>query len=107
MIRNVILHLHNEQPLRIDLFETPSPSDTVLVGTNVRTMSGEQPVFVGQLDATFVFPYAQIRFVEIPPVSAAPTGSSTAIALRPARPEPEPELDLEVDEDFLRRVRET
>ncbi len=107
MIRNVILHLHNEQPLRIDLFETPSPSDTILVGTNVRTMSGEQPVFVSQLDATFVFPYAQIRFVEIPPASSAPTASSTAIARRPGRPEPEPEFDLELDEDFLRRVRET
>jgi hypothetical protein len=107
MIRNVVLHLHNEQPLRIDLFETPSPSDTILVGTNVRTMSGEQPVFVSHLDATFVFPYAQIRFVEIPPRSAAPTGSSTSIALRPARRAPEPELDLELDEDFLRRVRET
>jgi len=107
MIRNAILHLHNEQPLRLDLFETPSPSDTVLVGTNVRTMSGERPLFVSQLDATFVFPYAQIRFVEIPPRPAVSPGSGTAIALRPARPEPEPEVDLELDEDFLRRVRET
>jgi hypothetical protein len=107
MIRNAILHLHNEQPLRIDLFETPSPSDTVLVGTNVRTMSGEKPLFVAQLDATFVFPYAQIRFVELPPRPAVSPGSSTAIALQPSRPDREPEVDLELDEDFLRRVRET
>ena len=33
MIRDVVLHLLNEQPLLIDVFDPPTPSDTALVGS--------------------------------------------------------------------------
>jgi hypothetical protein len=29
VIRDAVLHLQNEQPLLVDIFEIPSPSDTV------------------------------------------------------------------------------
>lgn len=116
MIRNVILHLSNEQPLLADLFEPPSPGDVGLRCTNLRMMNGKRPVFVDDSASIFFFPYLHIRFVEIPP-GAQPndeTGlitSSVVEADRTAgpatpRPEPEPEADLEIDEEFLRRIRE-
>ena len=112
MIRNVILHLNNEQPLLADLFEPPSPADVGLRCTNLRMMNGKRPVFIDDSASTFFFPYLHIRFVEIPP-NAQTTGETGLItspvleahnAAIPATPEPEP--DLEIDEDFLRRIRE-
>jgi hypothetical protein len=109
VIRNVVLHLSNEQPLVADLFAMPAPGDAGLVCTNLRTPEGRRPIFVDHIDATFYFPYLHVRFLEIPPGTVEggdralqPLGDAMAI---PA-PEPEPEVELEIDEDFLRRVRE-
>ena len=114
MIRNVILHLNNEQPLLADLFEPPSPGDVGLRCTNLRMMNGKRPVFVDDSASIFFFPYLHIRFVEIPP--GAQASGETGLIASPveeehraaslATPEPEPEPDLEIDEDFLRRIRE-
>jgi hypothetical protein len=118
MIRNVILHMNNEQPLVADLFEAPSPGDVGLRCTNLRQLNGKRPVFVDDMRSVFFFPYLHVRFVEIPPAALAGADSSIATidievddggpdggaALPP--PELEPEPDLEIDEDFLRRIRE-
>jgi hypothetical protein len=112
VIRNVILHLNNEQPLLADLYEAPSPGDVGLRCTNLRQMNGKRPVFVDNVASIFFFPYLHIRFVEIPPSATsagdpAMTVTSDGEADRPARPPaPEAEPDLEIDEDFLRRIRE-
>ena len=112
MIRNVILHLNNEQPLLADLYEPPSPGDVGLRCTNLRMMNGKRPVFVDEIKSIFFFPYLHIRFVEIPPSSMSGGGDTslevlgTAADDRPAPAEPEAEPDLEIDEDFLRRIRE-
>jgi hypothetical protein len=101
MIRDAVLHLMNEQPLVADLPTMPSPGDVTLHCTNLRTLNRKRPVFVDNVAATFIVPYAQIRFVEIP------TTSPTRAEMRetPALAAPAPE-ELELDEDLLRRVRE-
>jgi hypothetical protein len=111
VIRNVILHLNNEQPMLADLFETPSPGDVSLRCTNMRMMNGNRPVFVDDVDSIFFMPYLHIRFIEIPPGAINGGDPSMAVTTevrprngRPAAPAPEPEL--EIDEDFLRRIRE-
>jgi hypothetical protein len=113
VIRNAVLHLNNEQPLRADLFELPSPSDVVLRCTNLRTMNGQRPVLVDDSAAIFYFPYLHIRFVEIPPGTVTgevdlpmPVGVAVGTMADPAEAAPEVEEDLEIDEDFLRRIRE-
>jgi hypothetical protein len=111
MIRDVILHLNNEQPLMADLYEPPAPGDVGLRCTNLRMMNGKRPVYVDDVRSIFFFPYLHIRFVEIPPASmsggdplALSDDANEAARAAPAAPEPEPEL--EIDEDFLRRIRE-
>ena len=116
MIRNVVLHINNEQPLLADLYEAPSPGDVGLRCTNLRQLNGKRPVFVDDMKSVFFFPYLHIRFVEIPPAAMAGADSSLATIDddaedagshgRGAPPLPEAEPDLEIDEDFLRRVRE-
>ena len=111
MIRDAVLHLRNEQPLFVDLFELPSAADVVLICTNVRASSGKRPQWVDDSASVFYFPYAVVRFVEIHPgsedapgPSARETGAGLSAPGGAGRPEPEP--DLEIDEDLIRRVRE-
>jgi hypothetical protein len=129
MIRNVVIHASNEQPLMADLFDLPSAEDAGLLCTNVRMMDGKRPVFIDHIDSTFFFPYHVVRFIEIPK-GAVPAGArgrrrGPGLEDDPAElGEPEAEsllpvavggptdgsadedLDIEIDEDFLQKVRD-
>jgi hypothetical protein len=110
VIRNVVVHIANEQPLLADLYEMPTPGDISMVCTNVRMLDGKKPIFVDASASTFVFPYLTIRFLEILPGAA--TGLPESAGAEPAAVAPgeleasETEADLELDEDFLRRIRD-
>ncbi len=88
MIRDVVIHIHNEQPIRADLVAEPDPTAVALICRNVRTMAGKKPVFVDRADSTFIIPLVHIRFIEMPLSSMdaaaaesraeAPEGSSAA-----------------------------
>jgi hypothetical protein len=113
MIRNVVLHLNNEQPVIVDLFELPKAVDLGVRCTNMRTLDGKRPVFIDDITAVFFFPYLHVRFVEIPPRALVGTELEVpvevAVVAGPA-PSDDASLDdddnLEIDEDFLRRIRE-
>jgi hypothetical protein len=110
VIRNVVIHITNEQPLMADLFEMPSPGDISLICTNIRSLDGKKPIFIDHAASTFVFPYLNLRFVEIMPGSTAAVTDEPSTELVVALAEPQPmaidEPDLEIDEDFLRRIRD-
>ena len=110
MIRNVVIHITNEQPLLADLFEMPTPTDVSLVCTNVRMLDGKKPIFIDHADSVFVFPYLNVRFIEI--LASAATGlpetplDDRGVVAGDGTEDAEPEADLELDEDFLRRIRD-
>lgn len=129
MIRDVVVHLNNEQPVLVDVFDVPKARDQGLVCTNMRTLDGKRPIFIDREDSVFFFPYTHIRFIEIHAGSLEggtieAAGGDIGAVVRPPRPastpataapatEPAPgttptedEGDLELDEDFLRRIRE-
>ena len=106
MIRNAVIHPLNEQPFLADLLEDPTPTDALLLMTNLRTLDGKRPVFVDFSESTFVFPYLHIRFIEIRPEAAAPGGPRGEEERRQPGEAPAADEDLEIDEDFLRRIRE-
>ena len=112
MIRKVVLHLNNEQPVVVDLFELPTSVDLGVRCTNMKTLDGKRPVFIDDTDAVFFFPYLHVRFVEIPPRSLVGTELEVAVevAVPVAAPDTADDEDadgnLEIDEDFLRRIRE-
>jgi hypothetical protein len=99
MIRDAVLHLTNEQPILIDLFAMPTPLDNAVLGRNVRTLDGKRPTYIERGESTFVFPYGQIRFIELR--SGATPDSEGDEAEGAGEPE-----DLEIDEEFLQRVRD-
>jgi hypothetical protein len=132
VIRNVVIHVSNEQPLLADLYSVPSSGDVGLVCTNVRMMDGKRPIFIDHADSTIFFPYLHVRFIEIPsgemqkhmaaggftPDAAGATGAEDVEQRLPAvtgeasgldggdRIELETEDELVIDEDFLQRVRD-
>lgn len=69
MIRDVVIHITNEQPILADLIAEPDPTAVALICRNVRTMGGKKPVFVDQSDSTFILSLAHIRFIEMPRAS--------------------------------------
>jgi hypothetical protein len=130
VIRNVVIHVNNEQPLVADLYAMPASSDAGLVCTNVRMVDGKRPTFIDRSASTFFFPYLVIRFIEVPEgalgrhlaeggadglaAAYAMAGSSADAGNRlPVLVEADDDdddgrgdADLEIDEDFLQRIRD-
>ena len=100
MIR-AILHLTNDQPLAVELFEVPTPGDISVICANLRTIDGKKPVFIDHSTSTFAFPMWAIRFVEVLQIGEDGERLAPMVSDQPVEPD-----DLEIDEDFLRRVRE-
>jgi hypothetical protein len=103
VIRGAVVHMVGEQPILVDLEALPSASDVILICTNLRDTSGKRPSFIDAIDSTFIIPYGQIRFVELP-IEALGDRALGLSAGRDVRQDVEP--DLELDEELLRRVRE-
>ena len=103
MIRGAVVHMIGEQPLLADLEALPSAVDVALVCTNLRSTSGKRPTFIDAVESTFVIPYAQIRFVEIPVEALGDQALGAGVAYDV---DTEVDEDLELDEELLRRVRE-
>jgi hypothetical protein len=113
VIRNVVLHINNEQPLLADLFELPVNGDLGLRCTNLRTLNGKRPIFADDSASFFFFPMVHMRFIEVPPASLTdtdlPMPVPVAAAVTPTEPataDADADEELEIDEDFLRRIRE-
>jgi hypothetical protein len=131
VIRNVVIHVNNEQPLVADLYAMPASSDAGLVCTNVRMTDGKRPTFIDRSASTFFFPYLVVRFIEVPEGALArhlagggAGGEMTAQASSGGDEDPGSRLpvliaideddadmgrsdpDLEIDEDFLQRIRD-
>lgn len=102
MIRGAVIHLAGEQPLLADLPELPRAGDVCLTCTNLRLTSGQRPVFVDHSDSTFLIPLVHVRFVEIPAETSGPAQLPPGAA-----PQVVEETVPELDEELLRRIRET
>ncbi|MEX1297297.1 MAG: hypothetical protein AB1Z67_14135 [Candidatus Limnocylindrales bacterium] len=130
MIRNVVLHLHNELPMKADVESLPTAADAGLLCTNLRTLEGRKPLSTEFLDSVFLIPYNVIRFIEIPraaiheagidqdlpgpaelPASASAVHDGTNVIVTPAPGGGEAGIgeedeSLAMDEELLRRIRE-
>jgi hypothetical protein len=106
VIRNVVVHMTNEQPLLADMREMPTPTDACLVCTNLRYMNGRKPSFTDAIDSWFLIPLGMIRFIEVPRREVEIDDGPLALPAGPLTEELGEFDDLAPDEDLLRRIRE-
>jgi hypothetical protein len=104
VIANVIVHIHGELPIVVDLEDMPQPNDRSIRCTNVRTVDGKRPAFVHDRHSTFVFPLSVIRLLEAPSTTPVPDDEFVVAGYEPPAPPP-PAVDEEPDEDLLARIR--
>jgi hypothetical protein len=116
VIKSVIVHIANELPIMVDLYEAPSPTSSSVRCTNVRTVDGKRPSFIHDPRSTFLLPWSVIRLIEVPAGATPVHETDTQLVVsdphgqvgqepEPAE-EPEPALlDEEPDEDLLARIR--
>ena len=116
MIRGAVLHFSNEQPLVCDMRSLPVAADSCIVITKLRFVDGRKPTFIDHDESWFVFPLANLRFIEIP--AEAISGESDEPRGLPAGDpqgdppvandhlDPEDAADALAGDELLRRIRE-
>ena len=65
MALEVIIHLHNEDPIVAEIETMPGPADQSIVITNPRRRDGRTLHYVTEGAAAFIFPWTRISFLEI------------------------------------------
>ena len=65
MAYEVIIHLHNEDPVLADMDSLPNPVDQCIFITNPRRRDGRSVHYVTEGATSFIFPWSRITFIEI------------------------------------------
>ncbi|MCL7453675.1 MAG: hypothetical protein M8467_11585 [Anaerolineae bacterium] len=61
----VIIHLHNEDPILADIETLPDPTHHSLVITNPRRLDGRRVHYFTEGATSFIFPWTRITFIEV------------------------------------------
>jgi hypothetical protein len=113
VIRDAIIHMNNEQPLKCDLRALPTSVDACLMCTNLRYLSGAKPSFIDHADSWFLIPLGIVRFVEVPATAIMEAEGEGVLALPSGLVADElptddgfDQQDFAAETDLLRRMRE-
>jgi hypothetical protein len=63
----VLVHINNAEPVKLDMEDMPSPSDSAIIGKNPRERSEKEVTWIEDGVTTLVIPWWRITFVEILP----------------------------------------
>ena len=64
-MRNVIVHVTNEDPFVADLQEMPTPADNSVTFFNPRMRDGKPLRYVTHGMSSLIFPWHRISFIEV------------------------------------------
>jgi len=65
MAFEAILHLYNEDPIRVDMEKLPDPTHMSLIVLNPRRLDGRALHYITEGATTFIFPWSRVSFVEV------------------------------------------
>jgi len=65
MAIEIIMHLHNEDPIVAEIDEMPQPGDQTIVLTNPRRRDGQSVHYITEGATAFIFPWTRISFIEV------------------------------------------
>jgi|OpeIllAssembly_1097287.scaffolds.fasta_scaffold164248_3 hypothetical protein len=61
----VIVHMHNEDPILAEMDKLPDPTHMSIMITNPRRRDGKPLPYVTEGAQAFVFPWSRISFIEV------------------------------------------
>ena len=67
MAIEVILHIHNSDPILGEVDELPGPTDTIIKISNPRQRDGKDIHYLAQNVVTVIWPVSAMSFLEILP----------------------------------------
>lgn len=65
MAIEIILHIHNQDPIVAEIEELPQPSDTIIKVANPRYKDGREIHFLDHGVSTVLWPVNQLTFIEV------------------------------------------
>lgn len=65
MALDVIIHLHNEDPILAEIEELPDPTHQSVLVYNPRRRDGRSLHYITEGARAFLFPWTRISFIEI------------------------------------------
>jgi hypothetical protein len=63
----LLLHIANQDALKIDVDDIPNPTDAVVIGKNPRDKADKEVNWLEDGVQTVIFPWHRITFVEVLP----------------------------------------
>ncbi|QPC81178.1 hypothetical protein G4Y79_15865 [Phototrophicus methaneseepsis] len=63
----ILVHISNQEPVKIDVDDIPSPQDTCIVGKNPRLRTDSEVTWLEDGVTTVIFPWWRVNFVQILP----------------------------------------
>lgn len=64
---SIIIHINNEDPVRGEIDELPSPTDQILVVRNPRRKDGKDIPYLDANVMTVLWPINRVTFIEVLP----------------------------------------
>ena len=66
----LLVHINNADPVKLDVEDMPSPSDSAIIGKNPRERSEKEVTWIEDGVTTLIIPWWRITFVEVLPSAA-------------------------------------
>lgn len=63
----ILVHISNSEPVKLDVDELPTPTDTAIIGRNPRDRADKEVTWVDEGVTTVMFPWWRINYIQILP----------------------------------------
>ncbi|MDX2160654.1 MAG: hypothetical protein SF162_04950 [bacterium] len=63
----LLIHINNQEPIKLDVEQMPNPTDQAIVGKNPREKTDREVPWVEDGVTTVIFPWWRITFIEVLP----------------------------------------
>lgn len=63
----ILVHISNQEPVKIDVDELPTTQDTCVIGKNPRQRTDSEFVWVDEGVTTVIFPWWRINYIQVLP----------------------------------------
>jgi len=67
----LLLHIANQEPVKVDVDDMPQPTDVMIIGKNPRDRKDKEVNWIDEGVTTVMFPWSRINLVQVLPSAEA------------------------------------